>query len=112
MIVSVADEYFVDQKEGEEEEDPLDEVCTVFGYGFGWRRHGVFGRLAAEIDNLIDLEDAENSRISERIDACCAHDQLSFQPDHYMLAFMWTLERSNTHLLRSIYHMKRLQDVE
>uniref|UniRef100_A0A915BFB1 Protein SHQ1 homolog n=1 Tax=Parascaris univalens TaxID=6257 RepID=A0A915BFB1_PARUN len=81
-------EYFVDQKEGEEEEDPRDEVCTVFGYGFAWGRHGVLGRLAAEIDSLIDLEDAENSRISERVDACCAHDQLSFQPDHYIADLM------------------------
>ncbi|VDK56002.1 unnamed protein product [Anisakis simplex] len=80
------DEYYVDQSEGRAEEEPLDEICQMYGYGFAWSRHGVLGRLAVDIDNLIDLEDCEESKIDERYAACCAHDQISFQPDHYMYA--------------------------
>ncbi|KHN78421.1 Protein SHQ1 -like protein [Toxocara canis] len=82
------DDYYIEQKESVAEEEPRDELCAQYGYGFGWSRHGVLGRLESEIDCVVDLEDADNSNIDQRRAACCAHDQLSFQPDHYIADLM------------------------
>ncbi|MFH4976779.1 hypothetical protein AB6A40_003488 [Gnathostoma spinigerum] len=80
------------QKEPEEEERVMDELCVKFGYGFGWRRHGVLGRLIDEIGHLIDLEEPETSVIDDRLALCVEYDQLSFQADHYLADLFETEE--------------------
>ncbi|KAI1721090.1 SHQ1 protein [Ditylenchus destructor] len=61
-----------------------DEVCRNFGYGFGWKRHGIFSRFPEDIVELIDLKDTENTPISNRVNLCTQHDKLNFNTDHYL----------------------------
>lgn len=65
-------------------DDFMDEKCKLYGYGFACSRCGIIGKFSAEINNLFDLEDPENSLIDERLMDCLRHDQLKFNADHYI----------------------------
>lgn len=80
-------EQTIEQKEL----SPIDEVCKKFGYGFGWRRHNVLGKLIHEIGNLIDLKNPESVLIEERSSKCLQQDQISFRPEHYLLIIFFIL---------------------
>uniref|UniRef100_A0A915Q558 Protein SHQ1 homolog n=1 Tax=Setaria digitata TaxID=48799 RepID=A0A915Q558_9BILA len=62
----------------------MDKKCEFYGYGFAWSRYGIVGKFSAEIDNLLDLGDPENSLIDERIISCLRHDQLKFDAEYYV----------------------------
>ena len=82
--------YEIEQKPGEEDVPPSDETMLKFGYGFAWRRHGVMGKLAADVDNLIDLEFADDSPLEDRVSSCLKFDKRSFDPDHYVYVVAFT----------------------
>ncbi|VDK74113.1 unnamed protein product [Onchocerca ochengi] len=65
-------------------DDFMDEKCKLYGYGFACSRCGIIGKFSAEIDNLLDLENPENSLIDERFVDCLRHDQLKFDVEHYI----------------------------
>lgn len=66
----------------------MDEKCKLYGYGFACSRHGIIGKFSAEIDNLLDLKNPEDSLIDERSMDCLKHDQLKFDAEHYMYVAM------------------------
>ncbi|GMT24086.1 hypothetical protein PFISCL1PPCAC_15383 [Pristionchus fissidentatus] len=82
---TVGNELLVDQSQHEgKEESVVDEESREYGYGFGWRRRGVLLRLKDEIGKLIDLEDAENTKIEERKIMSALRDRRNFNGEHYV----------------------------
>ncbi|CAJ0952291.1 unnamed protein product, partial [Mesorhabditis belari] len=76
------DDYYMEQQP-----KSIDEKITSgskTGYGFGWQKSGVLGSLMAEIGQLVELEDPENSPIDERASQCYKMDVKNFNADHYL----------------------------
>lgn len=69
------------------DDDLRDEKCRLYGYGFACSRHGVIGKISAEIGTLIDLENPEISVVEGRVEGCLRYDQLKFSAEHYMFVF-------------------------
>ncbi|CAG9538500.1 unnamed protein product [Cercopithifilaria johnstoni] len=65
-------------------DDFMDEECKLYGYGFACCRHGIIGKISAEIGNLLDIENPEDSLIDGRFMDCLRHDQLKFDAEHYI----------------------------
>ncbi|KAL3085832.1 hypothetical protein niasHT_025963 [Heterodera trifolii] len=62
-------------------------ATALFGYGFGWQRHAVLGRLLADIGQgelPIDLEDPDGTSIDDRLECLNAFDADHFRPEHYL----------------------------
>uniref|UniRef100_A0A914XDS5 Protein SHQ1 homolog n=1 Tax=Plectus sambesii TaxID=2011161 RepID=A0A914XDS5_9BILA len=67
------------------EDGPVPEdTCSKFGYGFAWRRFGVFRKLQEEISQLIDLADPDDRAIDQRLQLCRDMNQQLFNEDHYL----------------------------
>jgi len=75
----------------EPETDICDAVCTKFGYGFGWLRHGVLGKFQDELGEMIDLREMEDTPINERAELCRLFDVERFKEEHY-LADLYALD--------------------
>ncbi|GMS96158.1 hypothetical protein PENTCL1PPCAC_18333, partial [Pristionchus entomophagus] len=85
QLDTVGDELLLDQTAHEgKEESALDEESKEYGYGFGWRRRGVLERLKDEIGKLIDIDDAENTKIDERKIKSALRDRKKFNGEHYL----------------------------
>lgn len=78
QTLTTSEEGKMKKKNDDESHESANEV-QQFGYGFGWLRSGVFGRLFCdEIDGLIDLDDPEGTPISERNEKLRKFDETSF----------------------------------
>ncbi|VDK84566.1 unnamed protein product [Litomosoides sigmodontis] len=66
------------------DDDFMNEECKLYGYGFAYCRHGIIGKFSSEIDDLLDLENPDESLIEERFMDCLRHDQLKFDAEHYI----------------------------
>lgn len=77
------DEIFAEQALAEEEKF-TDEVSTIYGYGYGWKRHGVLLKFQEDVGELFDLKQPDVVPIEERIELCRDFDKQHFKQEHYL----------------------------
>ncbi|KAI6238123.1 Protein SHQ1-like protein [Aphelenchoides fujianensis] len=68
----------------EADERQTDETLRKFGYGFGWRRHGILAKFSAELRELFDLAAADTIEIDDRLAKLEALDVDAFSSEHYL----------------------------
>lgn len=57
-------------------------------YGFASRHRGVFSKLQEEVPSIVDCSDPDHMTGHERRVARIAHEEASFDPDHYLADLM------------------------
>ena len=70
-----------------EEEDSLvlgSSSLRDHGYGFGFAQVGVFGRLAEELGELLDIANPDGQTHRQRRQAAEAKEAAKFDSDHYL----------------------------
>ncbi|KAK0405168.1 hypothetical protein QR680_017835 [Steinernema hermaphroditum] len=77
------EELYAEQKMPEPE---IPSEISTFGYGFGWKRHGLFSKFDDEIvKKLISLSTSpESFPISDRVGCCVQITASEFNDEHYL----------------------------